>query len=190
MATHHEDNWYIDGIRGSDTSVFSDFFDEYYLDLVMFCGNYIRNLHVCEDIVTSVFLRVWERRDALREGHSLKAYLITSVRNRAMSELRHRRVKDEHERRVLTDSILEVNDVENYIFYSDLKRDYDSIVGALPETVRETFLMFMEDGMKTRDISEKMNITQRAVEMRLKKAMETIRKGLVHIGAILLILQS
>lgn len=184
MAAHHDDNWYIEGIRESDTSVFSDFFDEYYLDLVMFCGNYVRNLQTCEAIVTSVFLSVWEKRVTLAPGRPIKPYLITAVRNRAMNEIRHHKVKDVHERRVLEDSILEINDVENYIFYSELKSNYDSIVDGLPETIRDTFLMFMEDGMKTMDISKKMNITQRAVEMRLKKALDMIKKSLTHMGAI------
>lgn len=185
MAAVHDDNEYLEGIRRGDTNVFSDFFEEYYLNLVMFCGGYIRNLHACEDIVAAVFLHIWETRGSFSIDRSLKSYLLAAVRNRALNELRHHRVRDEHCSRVLAESVLESNDVEHYIFYSDLRRDYEKAVAGLPKNLRETFLMFMEDGLRTRDISERLEITQRAVELRLKKALAMIRDGL---GAVLILI--
>ncbi len=188
MAEHHDDRHYLKGITGGDTRVFADFFEEYYPDLVMFCGNYVRNLHSCEDIVVSVFVHIWETGPDFRIDRSLKSYLLAAVRNRALNELRHHRVRNEHSERILSGSVLEDNGVEDYIFYSELKRDYAEAVAGLPEPVRKTFLMFMEEDMKTRDISESLNITQRAVELRLKKAFALIRDGLTHGGGAALIL--
>ncbi len=188
MAGHYDDRHYMEGITGGDTRVFADFFEEYYPDLVMFCGNYVRNLHSCEDIVLSVFVHIWEAGATLRIDRSLKSYLLAAVRNRAMNELRHHRVRNEHSERVLSGGVLEDNGVEDYIFYSELRRDYDEVVDGLPEPVRKTFLMFMEEDMKTRDISESLNITQRAVELRLKKAFSLIRDGLMRGGAALVLI--
>ena len=188
MTGHHDDMHYLEGITGGDTRVFAEFFEEYYPDLVMFCGNYVRNLHSCEDIVLSVFVHIWEAGADFRIDRSLKSYLLAAVRNRAMNELRHHRVMNEHSERVLSGGVLEDNGVEDYIFYSELKRDYAEIVDGLPEPVRKTFLMFMEEDMKTRDISESLNITQRAVELRLKKAFALIRDGLTQVGGAALIL--
>lgn len=187
MAEHHDDRHYLEGITGGDARVFADFFEEYYPDLVMFCGNYIRNLHGCEDIVVSVFVHVWEAGADFRIDRSLKSYLLAAVKNRALNELRHHRVRNEHSERVLSSGVLEDNDVENYIFYSELKRDYSEVVAGLPEPVKGTFLMFMEEDMKTRDISESLNISQRAVELRLKKAFTLIREGLTRGGAALVL---
>ncbi len=188
MTGHYDDRHYMEGITGGDTRVFAEFFEEYYPDLVMFCGNYVRNLHSCEDIVLSVFVHIWEAGATLRIDRSLKSYLLAAVRNRAMNELRHHRVRNEHSERVLSGGVLEDNGVEDYIFYSELRRDYAEVVDGLPEPVRKTFLMFMEEDMKTRDISESLNITQRAVELRLKKAFSLIRDGLMRGGAALVLI--
>lgn len=185
MTAVHDNNEYLEGIRKGDTRVFSDFFEEYYLNLVMFCGGYIRNIHTCEDIVSAVFLHIWETRESFSIERSLKSYLLVAVRNRALNELRHHKVRDEHCSRVLAESILESNDVEHYIFYSDRKRDYEKAVNGLPQNLRETFLMFIEEGLRTQDISERLEITQRAVELRLKKAFSLIRDGL---GAVLILI--
>ena len=84
--------------------------------------------------------------------------------------------------------MLEDNGVEEYIFYSELSRYYAEVVAAIPEPVRKTFLMFMDEEMKTRDISESLNISQRAVEMRLKKAFVLIRDGLTRRGVTLILM--
>lgn len=188
MGEHHDDRHYLEGITGGDTRVFADFFEEYYSGLVMFCGNYVRNLHSCEDIVLSVFVHIWEAGADFRIDRSLKSYLLTAVRNRALNELRRHRVRNEYSERILSGSVLEDNGVEDYIFYSELRRDYAEVVADLPEPVRKTFLMFMEEDMKTRDISESLNITQRAVELRLKKAFALIRDGLTRGGAALILM--
>ncbi len=188
MAVHHEDRYYLEGIKGRDTHVFADFFEEYYTDLVLFCGNYVRNLHSCEDIVDSVFVHIWETGDDFRIDRSLKSYLLAAVRNRALNELRHQKVRNEHSERILSGSMLEDNGVEEYIFYSELSRYYAEVVAAIPEPVRKTFLMFMDEEMKTRDISESLNISQRAVEMRLKKAFVLIRDGLTRRGVTLILM--
>ena len=62
-------------------------------------------------------------------------------------------------------------------------------MNALPEKLRETFLMFMEDGLRTRDISGRLAITQRAVELRLKKALAMIRDGLGAVFILINVLQ-
>lgn len=58
-----DDKYFLEGLKRSDTKVFEALFDLYYANLVMFCGNYLKDIHKCEDIVSGVFVTLWEREN-------------------------------------------------------------------------------------------------------------------------------
>lgn len=75
-----DDKYFLEGLKRSDTKVFEALFDLYYANLVMFCGNYLKDIHKCEDIVSGVFVTLWERREKITISKSLKAYLLNAVK--------------------------------------------------------------------------------------------------------------
>lgn len=175
-ASKLDDKYFLDGLKRSDTKAFADLFDIYYVNLVMFCGNYIKDLHQCEDVVSGVFVRLWEMREWIDISGSLKAYLLNSVRNRALNEIRHRRVRDEHIRNLCREDALESRDADDYILYTDMRRILDKAVDAMPDKVRESYLMYKECGMKSAEIAKKMNVTQRTIELRICRALSILRR--------------
>lgn len=171
----HDDDLLLSGLKRSDRDAFSELFDRYYVDLVMFCGTFICNVHECEDIVTNVFIALWERREELRIRKSVRAYLVNAVKNRAFNEIRNRRIRDEHIRNIGLDSLPGVYDVDDYILYSDMKTRIEKAVGSFTEEIRESYEMYMEEGLKSAEIAGKLNVSQRTVERRLNKALSILR---------------
>ena len=177
----HDDDWLLSGLKRSDRDAFAELFDRYYTDLVMFCGTFICNIHECEDIVTNVFIALWEKREGLRIRKSLRAYLVNAVKNRAFNEIRNMRIRDGHIRSISLDTVPGVYDVDDYILYSDMKARIERAVGSFPEEVRESYEMYMEEGLKSVEIAGKLNVSQRTVERRLNKALSILRKCAVSL---------
>ncbi|MGN0190069.1 MAG: RNA polymerase sigma-70 factor [Candidatus Cryptobacteroides sp.] len=173
-----DEKYLIRGIVESDRKAFSALFDIYYVDLVMFCGNYVGDLEKCRDIVSSVFMTLWENGPKIRIEKSLKSYLLNMVRNRALNEIRHSRVVETHVNEIACGGILASHDVENYILYTDMKSRIEKTVSSMPDKIRETYLCFVEEGMKSKDIAQACNVSQRTVELRINKALELLRKAL------------
>jgi len=171
------DAYFIAGIRKSDKKAFSDLFDVYYVSLVMFCGTYICDLEVCRDIVSSVFQTLWEKGPYLKIEKSLKAYLLNTVRNRALNEIRHRKVVDCFAKE--NEVLLASHDVDNYILYSEMSERLEKTVSAMPEKVRQAYRFYIEEGMKSSDIALVQQVSQRTVELRISKAFEILRKSLL-----------
>lgn len=172
----YDDDLLLSGLKRSDRDAFSELFDRYYVDLVMFCGTFICNVHECEDIVTNVFIALWERREELRIRKSIRSYLVNAVKNRAFNEIRNRRIRDEHIRNIGLDSLPGVWDVDDYILYSDMKTRIEKAVGSFTEEIRESYEMYMEEGLKSAEIAGKLNVSQRTVERRLNKALSILRR--------------
>lgn len=165
----------LPAIRKGNSQAFTYLFKAYYSDLVLFCGNFIADRSTCEDIVQSIFLKLWNRRSTLRINTSLKSYLLTAVRNSCVDDHRHMMIIREH---VASFTELYSYDTENYILYSDLNEKLQKAIAALPDSCRETFIMSRLEGKKNREIAEILKVSERTVEERIRKSMTVIRKHL------------
>jgi RNA polymerase sigma-70 factor (ECF subfamily) len=165
-------------LEQGDKETFSLLFTTYYKDLVLFGGNFLPDNAACEDIVQSIFLYVWKNRKTLVIESSLKSYLLKSVRNRCMDEIRRRQVVCEHNAYVLSSQTEYDLDTENYILYSDLQKQIRQALEQLPETFRTAFELNRFEGLKYREIAQKLAVSERTVEVRISKAISLLKKYL------------
>jgi RNA polymerase sigma-70 factor (ECF subfamily) len=167
----------IDGLNEGNKEAFSLLFRAYYKDLVLFGGNFLPgDKDTCEDVVQSVFLKLWNDRQTIVVETSIKSYLIKAVRNACLDELRHRGVVREHKLYVQATRIADEMDTENYILYSDLQRHLQAALDKIPQLCREAFEMNRFDGLKYREIAERLQLSERTVEVRIAKAIDLLKK--------------
>lgn len=87
-----EDIIHLKRLKEGDSRSFDFLFNKYYKDLVLFSCVFLKERESSEDIVQDLFFRLWENRENLTIESSLKAYLLTAVRNSCFEELRHQEV--------------------------------------------------------------------------------------------------
>ncbi|MDR3652891.1 MAG: RNA polymerase sigma-70 factor [Paludibacter sp.] len=170
-----EDYFLLVELKLGNKEAFSLLFQRYYKDLVLFGGNYLRDKVRCEDIVQSVFLKLWLDKEELDIEISLKAFLLRSVRNGCLDEIRHRQVVREHESYAELFGNLDDMATENYVLYSDLESHLTDALNKLPITCREAFEMNRFDGLKYKEIAEKLEVSERTIEVRIGKAIGLLR---------------
>lgn len=185
-----EEQYLLVKLKQGSKDAFSLLFTAYYKDLVMFAGSFLPDRGACEDIVQSVFLRIWNDRAILEIGVSFKSYLLISVRNSCLDEIRHRYVVREHESAMLANPVLDDVDTENYILYSDLNHHLGEALSKLPDKYREAFEMNRFDGLKYKEIAARLHVSERTVEVRVGKALELLRIYLRNFFVILIYLFS
>lgn len=165
-------------LKRGDRDAFTALFRKYYRDLVLFGGNIVRDQAKCEDIVQNIFFKLWADRENIEIEKSLKSFLIRSVQNSCLDELRHRQVIRDHELFTQTFDYYDSLDTENYILYSDLEDKLDEAISKLPETYREAFRMSRFDGLKYKEIAQQLKVSERTVEVRVSKALGILREHL------------
>ena len=170
-----EEQFLLVELRRGNKNAFSNLFMAYYKDLVMFAGSYLGERNISEDVVQSVFLKVWNDRESLIIETSFKSYLLASVRNSCLDEIRHRYVVREHESIILSHLELDDIDTENYILYSDLYDHLREALDKLPIACREAFEMSRFEQLKYKEIAVKLNVSERTVEVRVGKALGLLR---------------
>ena len=160
-----------------DHSAFSSIFEAYYKDLVMFALTFTKNSENAEDAVQEIFARLWEKRTDLKLQGSLKSYLLKSVQNYCLDEIRRRNVREHYAEDKQTQSLY-VNDTEDYILYTDLQNHLDHLLAQMPDEVSKTFRMNRFDGLNYHEIAQQLNVSVRTVESRISKALRLLHKEL------------
>jgi len=175
-------------LKQGDRKAFSMLFNKYYKNLVLFGGNFLPDRALCEDVVQSVFLKLWRDRTDLVIETSLKSFLLRSVRNSCLDEIRHKGVVREHESYSLIFDPSDDMDTEHYILYSDLQLHLEDALSKLPEACREAFELNRLEGLKYREIAERLNVSERTIEVRIGKALTLLRLHLKEFYSIILLL--
>lgn len=174
-----EDEILFQEIRKGNTIVYTFLFKKYYKDLVIFAGNYVLDKDVCEDFVQNLFLKIWNERENININTSFRSFLLKSIQNACLDYIRHQQVvKNLATKKEIFEVELGLIDPERYTLYSELHDKLDSALNRLPNTYKQVFILNKLEGMKHKEISKQLNISERTVEDRISKALILLRKYL------------
>lgn len=176
----------IEAIKKGDAGVFSYLFRKYYKNLVLYAGTYIPEKEICEDIVQGIFCNIWRDRDKIVIKTSFKSYLLVSVRNRCLDDLRHRKIKNEYLAFEL--KYRNRNEAFDYIFYSDLISQLDIAMNKLSPEERKIFELSRVSNLKYDEIAEQLNMPVKTVEKRISSVLKQLKVYLKDFLPILFIL--
>ncbi|MCC8094616.1 MAG: RNA polymerase sigma-70 factor [Tannerellaceae bacterium] len=166
-------------IKRGDALAFSHLFMTYHKDLVLFASTFQLSQSDCEDIVQTLFLKLWNEREQLIIKTSLTSYLLKAVKNSCLDEIRHQAVVCQYSISTMKNfSLLEDLNTENYILYSDLSRHLETALYKLPPDCREAFVLNRLQGYKYKEVAEQLQISERTIEARIRKALSLLRKFL------------
>ncbi|MEN8202935.1 MAG: RNA polymerase sigma-70 factor [Bacteroidota bacterium] len=162
-------------IRKGDLDSFERLFHQYYPGLCGYAESLLGKPKVAEEVVQDVFYNIWKNRDSLRINRSLQSYLYRSAYNNSMMYLRKMRreyfLEDGNLPEVKMDSpdpsqVLQLNEVNELVART---------LEGLPERTREIFRLNRQEGLKYRDIADRLCISVKTVEAHMGKALKALR---------------
>jgi RNA polymerase sigma-70 factor (family 1) len=157
-----------------DKIIFSDFFKKNVKPLRNFLFYKYGNKESAEDLTQEAFIKLW-KNCATVPIEKAKSYIYTIANNSSLNEISHQKVVLKYEKNH------SVNDTtnENPEFILEEKQFKNKLLKAienLNSTQRIPFLMHRIDGKKYSEIAEELNISVKAVEKRMHKALIELRK--------------
>jgi RNA polymerase sigma-70 factor (ECF subfamily) len=182
----------IEQLRVGSEDAFRKVYYRYFPKLLNFAVSYVIVRDEAADIVQTVFLSLWDKRESLAKNTNLNNYLITLTRNQSLNHLRHSRAgmnyqsykQSIHDELMLNYYALErLND--NSSTYEELETRLEEALDSMPVESRESFLMSRVEGKRYFEIAEKMNISVKTVEKKMSQALEILREALKDYTAFL-----
>jgi RNA polymerase sigma-70 factor (ECF subfamily) len=169
-------------IREDDREAFKNLFDTYYASLCHYASHYLNDDALSEEVVQELFVKIWEKRLSLEIDTSVRNYLFRSVRNGCLNQIQHDKVRQLHGRK-LKEALMCEDPAADYLITPEMIMKLEEGIESLPEKRREIFRLSREEGLKYREIAEKLEISVKTVEAQMGLALKTLRQ---KIGSLIL----
>lgn len=164
-----------------DQDAYAELFDRYWEKMLSVAYSKIRDKDEAEEIVQDIFVSIWCRRQKLSSITSVGHYLAVAVKYQVIKVLARQNLQKkyiEHRIRLVNELTPQTPD---WIEFEELKARLGKLVADLPEVSRIVYTLSREEGYTQKQIAEELNITEKAVENRLRRALKSIRSGLDHL---------
>lgn len=163
-------------MASGETSAFELLFRTYYPQLVRYATTITDDRESAEEIVQDLFYRLWRDREKLMIGTSVTGYLYRSVYNRAIKFIDHQKIK----RRYIT-TMTEREDESPVTPYQEtVSAELSEIIARtienMPDRCAEIFCLNRFEGLKYREIADRLSISIKTVEANMGKALREFRK--------------
>lgn len=168
---------------------FSKIYLSFYPQLVRFATVYVDYEEDAENIIQDLFLGLWERKDSLNCIENINAYMYKLTKNKCLDHLKHKMVKDrfivntqsyyEQELSLKMQS-LECFDIE-LASEERVEKIVSKAIDSLPPKCRAIYILSRNDGLKYKEISDRLNISVNTVETQMCIALKKLRNSVSHL---------
>lgn len=136
-----------------------------------------------KNMVQEAFIKLWETSVYTKAEQEIKNYLFILIRNRCLNILRNRKKnhKDKDVHKYLLASInyrLLDETGEDILLYQELFTAVQNAISNLSPQCKEAFSLSRFDDLTNKEIAEKLNITVKAVEANITRALKQLRSDL------------
>lgn len=169
-----EDNELLNRVRLSDAKAFDEIYLRYWRKLYALAFYHLKDSEAAEDIVQEVFTSLW----AARERSDIK-YLYTYLATAIKYAVFHHFAQPYNSTTSLEGLLslpVEQPSAESRLLLDEINRE----INRLPEKCRLVFHYSREEGLGNKNISEKLNISTKAVEKHITRALRQLRVQLKH----------
>jgi RNA polymerase sigma-70 factor (ECF subfamily) len=145
--------------RHEDPLAYKELFTSLYNHLLHFALSVVRAKQPAEEIVSDVFIKIWEKRKELDKIENLKVYLYIATKNKALNYL-------EKQKKTVTDDIEKFAGQFKSIYFNpeqlmitaDMVALIHGAIENLPNRCKMIFKLVKEDNMKYKEVAGIMNI--------------------------------
>jgi RNA polymerase sigma-70 factor (family 1) len=176
----HSEHDLILRIGEGDIAAFDSFFLEMYPSLCLLSNRMVKDEAAAKDIVSEVFLQLWQTRAFLNEVKSLSAYLYVATRNRSLNYLKklkrnEKKVQEAYEKQLEEKSY---EDILQDIFSAEAVRVLHKAILTLPPECTKVVQLNIE-GLSTNEIAQQLGISPSAVSHQKARAIRLLREKIV-----------
>ncbi|MEI7422902.1 MAG: RNA polymerase sigma-70 factor [Prolixibacteraceae bacterium] len=171
--------------RSGDEAAFKVIYNKYVPRLYYFILEYIPQRDIAENIVQDTLMVLWDKRATLTSDTNLSAYLYTVARNNSLYKLRDSRYRkklfdtseiSELELQTNMDALISLD--TSVLTFEEIEKIIKNTLDQLPPQCRRVFSLSRFEDKKYREIADELNISQKAVEGHISKALKLFRENL------------
>jgi RNA polymerase sigma-70 factor (ECF subfamily) len=162
-----------------DEAAYKELFFHLFPSLTRFSESILKSKEVAEELVSDVFISVWNDRTRLQEIDDFRLYLFVAVRNNSL-----RKLKQISRRYTLSLDELELpagsvdQSPEDHVLSRETVQEIEAAIESLPPRARLIFKLAKEDHLRYKEIAKLLNISVKTVDHQLAISLKKIAQSL------------
>ncbi|MDZ7632960.1 MAG: RNA polymerase sigma-70 factor [Bacteroidales bacterium] len=165
-------------LRKGDLEAFDLIYGLYAGKLHAFGLRYLRSSDEAEELVQSVFLKVWENHRKIDRELSFRSYLFTIAYNDICKVFRRRSYLQKYILETLHENTLTSSASEEGAEYQSVLEEVQRLIGNLPENQKQAFIRSKIDGKPSKEVAAELGISPGTVDNYISGTLKMIRRKL------------
>ena len=161
----------------NDQAAYKELFVLLHGRLKQFAYSILKSQEEADELVSDIFIRIWQKRDQLSIIETPLFYFYTTAKNLSIN-----RLKKQKRQVILSaeDWLVQMNtiyfDPEQLMITEEMVRQIRKAVNDLPPRCRLIFKLIKEDGLKYKETAELLHLSVKTVEAQMAIALRRIAK--------------
>lgn len=178
--TNHQENWdaiLILRLTKGDENSFIEIYNLYWEKIFLIAYTRIKNKEIAEELVQNIFLKLWERRAALKITH-LEHYLSKSIKNAILDHFDSQIVANKYREYWKFFGKVNEETTGQMVAFNEVSLSIEEGISKLPQKTQEVFKLSRLEYWPTEKISSHLNISEKTVQYHLTKSLKFMRSFL------------
>ncbi|WP_163407374.1 RNA polymerase sigma-70 factor [Flavobacterium ajazii] len=171
----------FESFKKGEEAAFTYFYDKFFRRITSFSVQFIYDTDEAENLAQEAFINLWQNRENIDSINGIQSFLYTYAKSKCLNLIRHNKVKDKFKSDLLNQKERELDiEVLNSIQFdtlelTELERLIQEAINDLPPKTREVFIKKRFENKKNAEIADEMNVTLKAVEAHMTKALKILK---------------
>lgn len=164
-----------------DMQAYKELYMLFFDGLHRFSFSLIKSREGAEEVVSDVFIKLWQIRSQLLQIDNLKAYLYTTARNLCLNYLdKNSRNPVSRLNNIDVEAVIEFNSPEDLFISNETMKGIEQVVKGLPTQCKTVFQLVKEEGLKYKEVAAILNISVFTVRNQMRIATKKIGNVLLN----------
>ncbi|WP_198172868.1 RNA polymerase sigma-70 factor [Hymenobacter ginkgonis] len=164
----------LEALRADDRGAFAELYERYWYRVFALAYRRLKSRETAEELVQDLFAALWHKRAQHAIQHP-EHYLLAAIQRRIIGYLRAHQVRTAYADYCRTYQRETTQETEQALAAADLTEAYAKALLRLPEQSREIFRLSRLEYFSVQEISLRLNLSSKAVEYHLTKALRLLR---------------
>lgn len=172
--------------KDGDDDAFAALYNRYAAQLVDYASTRVDSLEEAKDLIQDLFISLFEKKAILQIEHSVRAYLFMALKRRLLNHYRSHATRESYKHYLEKMEMQYFLGPDSLMETKEILARIDATVNKMSPSVRKVFLMSREEHLNTREIAERLQVSEQTVKNQITSALNILRKNVK--GSLMLLL--
>ncbi|TAJ11522.1 RNA polymerase sigma-70 factor [Marinilabiliaceae bacterium JC017] len=173
---------FIDLLKHGNEIAFSELYTLYFTRLHFFANQFIDDHYDAENLVQDTFFAFWSNKESILASsiNGIQAWLYNTLKRKCINHLDHLKIEKKHQDALLmTKRELDLEALSEMDFsectFNELEKKIKEAINELTPQCKKVFELNRFEGLKNKEIAQHLNISLKAVESNMTRALKSLR---------------